>query len=362
MVNVFINSIVFVLNYFEKLRPKRKSYTSKIKKTMSVLAEPMTLDSEDELCLYPIKRPEIMQNYEEQLSRFWTHHEIDHTADRKDWERMNPDEQYYISKSLAFFANSDNAVMKNINTRYHREIKWPEVHLAMAQQAAMEGIHVLSYNNMIESVISNKQEKVRLFEAVKNDPIISEKIAWITKWASDDSVPLSQCFAAQCFSEGIGFSPSFASMFWLRKNQRCPGICFGNEKIVEDESLHVKLYGSLYRLCVNKLSKAKLESMCREFVEIEHRFVDQALPYNLSGMNKELMKQYVCRVADSVMEVLGEAVIYNVANPFPWMDKIGLLNKTNFFEKRVGEYRKPQNETSIRVLQTSDFDADTFDL
>lgn len=325
--------------------------------------EPMTLDPEEELCLYPIQRPDLMTNYEEQLAKFWTHHEIDHSNDRKDWERLNTNEQNYIAKALAFFANSDNAVMKNINTRYHREITWPEVHIALNQQAAMESIHVISYNNMIDSVISDSQEKLRLFRAVQTDPIIGEKIRWITRWASDPSVPLVVCFAAQCFAEGIGFSPSFASMGWLRMGQRCPGICFGNEKIIEDESLHVQLFGGLYQSCVNRLPRAVVEQMCREFVDIEHRFVEQSLPYNLSGMNKDLMKQYVCRVADSVLEVMGEEPLFNASNPFPWMEKLGLLNKTNFFEKRVGEYQKPRKETSIHTLNVAQLqDTASFDL
>ncbi len=326
------------------------------------VVEPMTQDPDQELCLYPIQHNDIMDNYKLQLEKHWTYHEIDHSKDRKDWERMNTDEQNYIAKTLAFFANSDNAVMKNINTRYHREITWPEVHLAMTQQAAMEGIHVISYNNMIDAVITDRQEKMHLFHAIQYDPIIREKIDWITRWASDPNTPLVVCFAAQCFAEGIGFSPSFASMFWLRKNQRCPGICYGNEKIVEDESLHVKLFGTLYRNCVNKLPTSVVADMCRELVDIEHRFVDQALPYNLSGMNKDLMKQYVCRVADAVLEVMGEVPIFHASNPFPWMEKIGMLNKTNFFEKKVGEYQKPGQESTIHTLDVTQFSSDSFDL
>lgn len=324
--------------------------------------EPMTVESSDELCLYPIQHPEIMENYKEQMARHWTYDEIDHSSDKKDWERMNPDEQNYIAKSLGFFANSDNAVLKNINTRYHREIAWPEVHLAMTQQAAMECVHVVSYNNMIETVIDDHDKKRQLFHAVKHDPIIAEKIQWITRWADDPETPLVVCFAAQCFAEGIGFSPSFASMLWLRKAQKCPGICFGNEKIIEDESLHVKLFGLLYKQCVNKLPTDILQQMCREFVSIEHRFVEEALPYNLIEMNKDYMKQYVCCVADSVLKVMGEQPIYNAANPFPWMDKIGLLNKTNFFEKKVGEYQKIRNESDFHKLTDAKYDLNSFDL
>ncbi len=320
--------------------------------------EPMTLDPIHRLCLYPVEHTDIMKNYEDQVARFWTHHEINHTTDRKDWEKMNADEQNYIAKILAFFANSDNAVMKNINNRFYREITWPEVHLALNAQAFMESIHVLSYNNMIDSVIPNPDEKVRLFHAVKSDAIIAEKIDWITKWASDSETPLSVCFTAQCMAEGIGFSPSFASMFWLRNDQKCPGVCFGNEKIVEDESLHVVLFSILKKKCVNKVPRDVVEEMCRELVAIEHRFVEQALPYNIRGMNKDLMKQYVCRVADAVLEQMGEEPLYKAANPFPFMEKIGLLGKANFFEKRVSQYQKAGNESGIKKFDASTLGAD----
>lgn len=326
------------------------------------VVEPMTLDLDDELCLYPIQRPEVFANFNQQKLRFWTDDEIIHATDRQDWENMNSDEQNYIALTLAFFANSDNAVMKNINTRFRRDITWPEVNFAFSFQAAMECIHVVSYNNMIDAVISDPHEKRRLFHAVKTEPIISEKIQWITRWASDPETPLVVCFAAQCFAEGIGFSPSFASMFWLRANHRCPGICFGNEKIVEDESLHVRLFAILYRTCVNRMPRAMIEAMCREFVEIEHRFVDAALPYNLSRMNKTLMKQYVCVVADAVLREMGEEPLFGVANPFDFMNKIGLLNKSNFFEKRVGEYQKRGVETNIHILDVEKLVAKPFDI
>jgi len=311
----------------------------------------MTLNPVDRLCLQPVQHQDLMDNYEDQVARFWTMHEIDHSTDYKDWCTMNIAEQHYISKSLAFFANSDNAVMENLATRFRTDITWPEAQLALGHQCAMEGIHVVSYNNMISSVIKDPIERQRLFHAVKNDPIIARKIDWIQKWAGDPTVALHICFVAQCFSEGIGFSPSFASMFWLRKNQKCQGICFGNEKIVEDESLHVKLFALLYKNCVNKMSREALVAMCEEFVAIEHEFVDEALPYNIKGMNKALMKQYVCRVADTVLGELGEAPLYNVANPFSWMEGIGLMGKTNFFEKNVGEYQKTRKEDQIRSTQ-----------
>lgn len=311
--------------------------------------EPMTLDMTDRLCLFPIQHADIYNNYETQVAKFWTYNEIEHGADYKSWCEMNKDEQNYIAFTLSFFANSDNAVLSNLSTRFRVEITWPEVQMALAAQSAMETIHIVSYNNMINTVIKDPNERVKLFHAVKNSPIIAKKISWIQKWAGDKTVPLHRCAVAQCFSEGIGFSPSFASMFWLRNNQKCPGICFGNEKIVEDEALHVKLFALIYRNCVNKMSRAEIIEMCEEFVAIEHLYVDSQLPYNIKGMNKVLMKQYVLRVADTVLELLGEAPYYNVMNPFPWMEGIGFIGKTNFFEKGVGEYQKPGKETEIQT-------------
>jgi ribonucleoside-diphosphate reductase beta chain len=316
-----------------------------------VQMEPMTLNPEDRLCLMPIQHADIDENYETQLSKFWTHHEIDHSQDAKSWATMNFEEQQFISKALAFFANSDNAVLSNIATRFRAEITWPEVQLALGQQASMEGIHVKSYNNMIDSVIPDPVEKIKLFHAVKNDPIIAKKLEWTMKWAGDPKTPLHVCFVAQCLVEGVFFSPNFASMKWMRKNQICPGICFGNEKIIEDEALHVKLFALLYKNCVNKMSREDLEVMCREVVALEHEFVDASLPYRIKGMNKEMMKQYVCKVCDTVLEQLGEAKLYNVANPFPFMEGVGLLARTNFFEKRVAEYQLPQKETEIKTTQ-----------
>jgi ribonucleotide reductase beta subunit family protein with ferritin-like domain len=311
--------------------------------------EQMTLDDESRLCLFPIRYPIFDELYEAQVERFWTHHEIDHGTDKASWDQMSKDEQHYISKILAFFANSDNAVMRNITTRYANEVTWPEFQMCLSVQNFMEGIHVKSYNQMITTVIADPDERLKLFQAVKNDRIIAKKINWITKWAADPDVPLVQCFTAQCMGEGIGFSPSFASMLWLRNENRCPGICFANEKILEDESMHVRFFGQAKQACVNKLPRATIEAMCREIVDIECEFVDDALPYDLPNMNKTLMKEYVHVVANIVLQQMGEEPLYPKAvNPFPFMEKVGLFAKANFFEKRVGEYVKTRKENDIK--------------
>jgi len=310
--------------------------------------EPMTIESLDRLCLYPIQHPKLFKNYEDQLNRFWVYNEINFATDYSDWLKMHPDEQYYISKTLAFFANSDNAVMENIENRY-KEIQWPEARLALGMQSMMEGIHVVSYNNMISAVIKDPEERQKLFHAVKYDPIIAKKIAWMQKWAADKKTPLHQCFVAQCFSEGIGFSPNFASILWLRKNNKCSGICFGNEKIIPDETLHVKLFALLASMCSFPIPVATCVEMCREIVEIECEFVDDRLPYNLQGMNKQLMKQYVHSVADNILGLLNIPPIYNVANPFDFMElAVNALTKDSFFEKSVSDYQKTMKEDFIK--------------
>jgi len=315
----------------------------------SCIVEPMTIESLDRLCLMPIQRQDLFDNYKKQIAHFWTYDEINHADDYADWCKMNEDEQNYIAGILAFFANSDNAVMENIEKRFKREITWPEAQMALAAQSFFETIHVVSYNNMISAVIKDQDKRLKLFQAVKNDPIVAKKIDWIRKWAGDDDIPLVQCFVAQCISEGVGFGASFASMFWLRKNQKCPGICYGNEKIVDDESLHVKLFALLKAHTITPLSTKTIYEMCQELVDIEHEFVDSRLPYNLKGMNKVMMKQHVCHTADIILKTLNVAPLYGSGPIFDWMEGVGIIGKSNFFEKSVGEYAKTSKEDQINT-------------
>jgi ribonucleoside-diphosphate reductase beta chain len=311
-------------------------------------SDPRVADME-RYCLKPIQHQAIYDNYRQQKSKVWDSVELDFSADRASWLKMSPEELNYIAKSLAFFANSDNAVLENLGSRFRQAFPWPEVQMALAAQAYMETVHVESYNDMISAVIKDPQKERELFHAADHHPIIAEKIGLITKWAGDPDTPLELCIAAQCFSEGIGFCPSFASMGWLRKNQRCPGISFANELIMRDESLHVQFFSLLYKEYPEKLSTEKLYGMCRDFVDLEDRFVDTMLPYRLKGMNASLMKQHVRCTADSVLNEMGATALYKVVSPFPWMENPELVGKTNFFEKRVGEYQKAGQETEIQT-------------
>ena len=300
-------------------------------------------------CLKPIRHQAIYDNYRAQKSKVWDSVELDFSSDSASWNKMSTEEQNYIAMSLAFFANSDNAVLENIVSRFRQEFPWPEVQMALTVQAYMETVHVESYNDMISTVIQDPQKQRELFHAAEHHPIITEKIALITKWAGNPDTSMAVCLVAQCFSEGIGFCPSFASMGWLRKNQRCPGISFANELIMKDESLHVKLFALLYREYPDKLPVEEVYRMCRDFVEVEDRFVDTMLPYRLKGMNATLMKQHVRCTADSVLKEMGIPLLYQESSPFPWMENSELMGKTNFFEKRVSEYQKIGEETHIQT-------------
>jgi ribonucleotide reductase beta subunit family protein with ferritin-like domain len=312
------------------------------------LADPV-VTTDRRYTLFPIQAGDIWHLYSQQLQKIWTHDEVDFSQDRRSWETMSEDEQHFLSMTLAFFANSDNIVIDNISSRFAREITLPEARLFLGLQAAIEGIHVVTYNLSIDAVIADQAAKESLFNAINTSPIIQPKTAWALKW-SDSTLTLSHRLVAFAAVEGIFFASSFASIFWLRKQQKVPGICFANEKIVEDESLHVRFVTTLYRGYYNDLDAAVVRRIIADAVAVEHEFVDSVLPVNLIGMNAGLMKQYVCTVADVVLQLLGVEPLYNMANPFKWMVGIGLMGKSNFFEKKVAEYGKASCEDAIRTF------------
>jgi ribonucleoside-diphosphate reductase subunit M2 len=299
--------------------------------------------------LFPLQAPDIWHLYTQQLQKFWTHEEVDFSQDLRSWNTLSPDEQTFLSTTLAFFANSDNIVIDNISSRFASEITLPEARMFLSIQAAIEGVHVVTYNLSIDAVIADPHLKKTLFAAIHTNPIIQPKTDWALRWTgSDRSLP--HRLVAFAVVEGIFFASSFASIFWLRKRQKVPGICWANEKIVEDESLHVRFASTMYRKYHNTLDTATVQAIVAEAVDIEHRFVDGVLPVQLIGMNSTLMKQYVCNVADVILSMLGVPSLYNVSNPFEWMVGIGLMGKANFFEKRVAEYGRISCEQKIHSI------------
>lgn len=311
----------------------------------------MTILSDTRLCLNPVQHPVLLGLFEKQVDKFWKWQEIDYSKDRVDWETLDPDARPYMGRVLGNFANADNAVIENIEKRFRNEIQWPEAKMALAFQSGMEAIHVMAYNQMIEAVIADPDERLKLFQAVKHDPMIASKIEWGQKWAADRDVPLSQCLAAQCMFEGVGFASSFASIFWLRKSGKCPGICFGNEKILADENLHVDLFARLFNECTYPPTETLVHEMMGEMVEKECEFVRDALPKRLQGMNDDLMIQHVEWQADNVLRALRQDNLFGTHTPFEFMEALGYVGKTNYFEKNVAEYEQVRTETEIRTQQ-----------
>jgi ribonucleotide reductase beta subunit family protein with ferritin-like domain len=289
--------------------------------------------------------------YELQAERYWTVKEINFSEDYKCWQQLSADEQKFISVTLAFFANADNLVIENLHSRLRAEIQFPECQSFFCIQSAVEIVHSLTYAESINVVIRDPVQRMELFRAIDNNPIVQPKLNWTKKWI-ESTESLGKRLVAMALVEGVFFSSSFASLFWARKRRNLPGICFSNEKIVEDEALHVLHYALLYRkYIINKLPLEELYEMVREAVAIEHEFVENALPVRLIDMNSTEMKQYVCFVTDLVLEMLGVPKLYNCENPFEWMVGIGLVGKSNFFEKRVAEYVLAGLESEIRQVE-----------
>jgi ribonucleotide reductase beta subunit family protein with ferritin-like domain len=323
------------------------------------MQEPLTVVSDDRYCLSPIQHQDVWDLYKLQQRKHWTVEEINFSEDYKCWQLLTIEEQEFISITLAFFANSDNLVIENLHTRFRTEMTWPESQAFFTGQAEIEMIHVETYNKCIDVVIRDPKKKRELFEAIKCNPIVKPKLDWTKKWI-ESKEDLGTRLVAFALVEGVFFSSSFASMFWLRKQKNVPGICFANEKIVEDEAVHV-LHGVLsYTKIVNRIPLEDIYNMVREAVAIEHEFVENALPVKLIGMNSKEMKQYVCLQADLILELLGVPKLYITENPFEWMIGIGLLGKANFFEKRVGEYDLIGNESEIRTVRFTSL-GDTLD-
>lgn len=311
-------------------------------------AIPQELEAEEELLrdnparfvLMPIKYQEIWEMYKKHKASFWTAQEIDVAQDATDWATLSDDDRHFIKHVLAFFAASDGIVLENLAQKFMTEVQIPEVRCFYAFQAMMENIHSETYALLLEAFVKDPQEKANLFNAIATIPCIKQKAQWALKWINDDS-SFAERLVAFTAVEGIFFSGSFCAIYWLKKRGKMPGLTYSNELISRDEGLHQNFGCILYGMLKHKLSEERLLVIMEEAVSIEKEFVCDALPVNLIGMNKELMSQYIEFVADRLLLCLGHRKRWNVQNPFPFMEMISLQGKTNFFEKRVGEYQKP---------------------
>lgn len=300
--------------------------------------EPLLIENPNRFVLFPIQNNDVWQMYKKAEASFWTAEEIDLGQDQKDWDNLNDNERHFISHVLAFFAASDGIVNENLAVNFMQEVQMPEARCFYGFQIMMENIHSETYSLLIDTYIKNPQEKDRLFNALETVPCVKKKGEWALKWInSEDFAERIIAFAAV---EGIFFSGSFCSIFWLKKRGLMPGLTFSNELISRDEGLHCDFACLLYSYLQNKLPEERVHSIIRDAVTIEQEFVTDALPVNLIGMNATSMSQYIEFVADRLLDSLGYSKIYNATNPFDFMEMISLQGKTNFFEKRVAEYQK----------------------
>lgn len=311
-------------------------------------------ENKDRFVMFPLKYHDIWEMYKTAEHSFWTAEEIDLASDLVDWdEKLNNDEKHFIKMVLAFFAASDGIVNENLAENFLKEVQYPEAKSFYGFQIAMENVHSETYSLLIDTYIKNEAEKDKLFHAIDNYPSIKEKADWALKWIQSDS--FAERLIAFAAVEGIFFSGSFCSIFWLKKRGLMPGLCFSNELISRDEGLHCKFATLIYNKYIkNKLSEDRIKEIICSAVDIEKVFITESLPVSLIGMNSELMKQYIEFVADFWLMELGCAKVYGSQNPFDFMDMISIQGKTNFFEKRVGEYKK----VSDRTIDFNNIDVD----
>ena len=304
------------------------------------LPEPILKENPDRFVIFPIQHQELWEEYKKQQACIWTAEEIDLSADLDDWRNvLNEDEKYFVKNVLAFFAASDGIVNENLAENFVKEVQYTEAKFFYGFQIMMENVHSETYSLLIDTYITDPAEKHNLFHAIDNIPAVQKKAEWALKWIG--SPHFQERLIAFAAVEGIFFSGSFCSIFWLKKRGLMPGLSFSNELISRDEGMHTDFAVLLHNNYItNKVSEERIKEIITGALEIEKEFITESLPVRLIGMNQDLMKQYLEFVADRLLVDLGCSKVYNVENPFDFMQNISLQGKTNFFEKRVGEYQK----------------------
>ena len=317
-----------------------------------VVNEPLLSEEQNRYVLFPIQHKDIWEMYKKAEDSFWRTAEVDLSKDLTHWNKLTEQEKHFISMILAFFAGSDGIVVENLGARFMNDVKVSEARAFYGFQIAMENIHSEMYSILIDTYIKDKDEKGKLFNALEEFPCIKKKGDWAIKWINDKRSSFAIRLVAFACVEGIFFSGAFCSIYWLKKRGLMPGLTFSNELISRDEALHTEFAVLLYGKLKKKIRKDKLYEIVKEAVEIEKEFITSALPCRLIGMNDIMMSQYIEFVADRLIVQLGYEPIYNASNPFEFMEMISIEGKTNFFEKRVGEY----------ALATKDKESDIFSM
>ena len=323
---------------------------------MSKIPEPLLTENPNRYVMFPISDNEIWSHYKKMMDSFWRAEEIDLSKDLKHWRTLNKDEQHFIKHVLAFFAGSDGIVLENLGQRFLSEVQLPEARATYGFQLMMENIHSETYSLLIDTYIKDDAEKTKLFKAIENFPCIKKKADWAIKWIQDNRSSFATRLVAFAAVEGIFFSGSFCSIYWLKKRGLMPGLTFSNELISRDEGMHTDFAVCLFNKLLKKPKRAKIVEIIKEAVTIEKEFICEALPCKLIGMNQKLMSQYIEFVADRLVVQLGFSKIYKVSNPFDFMEMISLEGKTNFFEKRVGDYSLSNTKKNEKTFEiTLDF-------
>jgi len=327
---------------------------------MPTAVEPILQENKDRFVIFPIQHHDLWEWYKKQEACIWTAEEIDLHEDLNDWNnKLNDDEKYFIKHILAFFAASDGIVNENLAENFVNEVQYSEAKFFYGFQIMMENIHSETYSLLIDTYVKDEKEKNILFNAIENFPAIKKKADWALKWIESPS--FAERLIAFAAVEGIFFSGSFCSIFWLKKRGLMPGLTFSNELISRDEGMHCDYAVHLHKHhIINKVSKARITDIIVDALNIEREFITESLPVSLIGMNSKLMTQYLEFVTDRLLVELECDKVYNSANPFDFMDMISLQGKTNFFEKRVSEYQKAGvlNKDKDENAQKISFDAD----
>jgi ribonucleoside-diphosphate reductase subunit M2 len=314
--------------------------------------EPLLTPDDNRFVMFPVQHEDIWQMYKKHVDCFWRAEEIDLSKDAQSWASLTADEQHFIKMILAFFAASDGIVLENLGTRFMADVQVAEARAFYGFQIAMENIHSEVYSLLIDTYVTDEAEKNQLFHAIENFPCIRRKADWALKWITDEDASFATRLVAFACVEGIFFSGAFCSIFWLKKRGKMPGLAFSNELIARDEALHTEFAVLLYRKLRHPLAACDVAILVKDAVDIEKEFICDALPCRLIAMNARAMSKYIEFCADRLLVQLGYPKVYGATCPFDFMEQISIEGKTNFFEKRVGEY----------ALANKQRDAGTFDL
>ncbi len=325
------------------------------------MTEPLLIENRNRFCLYPIQYQDVWDAYKKHQASFWTAEEIDFSADKNDWNRLDDNEKYFIEHILAFFAGSDGIVLENLVSNFCKEIPIPEVRCYYAFQAMIENQHSEVYSLLIDTYVESPERRKYLFNAIDEIPCIKRKADWALKYMNPETNSFATRLVAFGIVEGLFFSGSFCAIFWLKqRGLMTKSLGKSNEWICRDEGMHTDFAVLLYRYIQNRLSEEVMYQIVKDAVEIEQDFICESLPCRLIGMNQELMCQYIRYVADRLLMQFGYKKMYNTTNPFPFMDTISLEGKTNFFEQRVTEYVMSSSCNQELSFNMSTLDDDNF--